>query len=532
LDGWRESLLATKGIVDIEFPQNCGSTFRFKVRSAPLFAQIGSRTRHNPILVDDRLRPIIKQQGIEMPEPRLLFAHRNGATYATDSHPLRGLRSNRPFDFALSSQGLSTCIRLGVICPEREAKPLNQYLYQSQHIHPPNKTEKDYLIDYPGFQPAFGIPLDVPTPGDSAWAACPEPKFSGSNKESCLELANLIIRSIDAVVAAEKPHVILIYIPNRWATLRDYQDEHEHFDLHDFVKAYCVRKGIATQFLEEHTLSSAQPCRVWWWLSVALYAKAMRTPWVLEVLDSDAAFVGLGFTIDRYAPRGQHVIMGCSHLYNARGEGLQFRLSKIENPIIRHRNAHMSYEDARRVAETIRQLFFESQFRLPHRVVVHKQTRFLNEEKNGLLDGLSGVSAVDLLEINVDASLRYVSSVARENGSFDEDNFPVRRGTVVKLDNLKALLWSHGVSDAVIQGWKYFQGKRHIPAPLLLTRHSGNTDLELLSAEILGLSKMDWNSADMYSKLPATIHSSKQIARIGVKLQRFGPVSYDYRLFI
>jgi hypothetical protein len=191
----------------------------------------------------------------------------------------------------------------------------------------------------------------------------------------------------------------------------------------------------------------------------------------------------------------------------------------------------MSYDDARRVGEMIRQLFFESQSRLPSRVVVHKQTPFRDAERNGLLDGLGGVSAVDLLEINIDSALRYVSSVITKNG-FDEDNFPVRRGTVVQLDARSALVWCHGVSDAVIQGWKYFQGKRHIPAPLLLRRHAGNADLELLASEILGLSKMDWNSGDMYSKLPATIYSSKQIARIGSKLQRFDQVSYDYRLFM
>ena len=156
----------------------------------------------------------------------------------------------------------------------------------------------------------------------------------------------------------------------------------------------------------------------------------------------------------------------------------------------------------------------------------------MHEEKNGLLDGLSGVSSVELLEINTDAALRYVSSVIKKDGEFDEDNFPVRRGTVVQLNNRKALIWCHGVTDAVISGWRYFQGKRHIPAPLLLRRHAGNDTLETVAAEILGLSKMDWNSADLYSKLPATIYSSKQIARIGLKLQRFGPVSYDYRLFM
>jgi hypothetical protein len=532
LERWRKKLLPKKETNEVEFPPNCGSTFRFKIRSVPLFAQIGARSRYKSIPINARFRPIIKQRGIEIPEPKLLFTSHSGTQYVRDPHPLRGLQSNRPFDFALSSYGLAPTLRLGVVCPKRETQLLSQYLFQSGQIHQPNKTEKDYLIAYPGFQLAFGIPLEFPRLGDSAWAVCPEPKSDRASEENSPELAKLITQSIDAVIAAEKPHVMLIFIPNRWSLWRGYRNEHERFDLHDFVKAYCVQKGIATQFLEEHTISSVQQCRVWWWLSVALYAKAMRTPWVLEALDPDTAFVGLGFTINRFAPKGQHVVLGCSHLYNAQGEGLQFRLSKIENPIFIGRNPYISYEDARRVAETIRQLFFESQFRLPPRVVVHKQTRFLKDEKNGLLDGLSGVPAVDLLEINTDAALRYVSSIVKEDGSFDEDNFPVRRGTVVQLDSRKALVWCHGVTDAVTQGRRYFQGKRHIPAPLLLRRHAGNADLESLAAEIFGLSKMDWNSADMYSKLPATIYSSKQIARIGAKLQRFSPVSYDYRLFM
>jgi len=531
LDQWRKQLLPAKGSVDIEYPPNCGSTFRFKIRTVPLFAQIGLRSRSKPIPVDERIRPVIKQQGIEMPEPNLLFADRSGTRYVHDPHPLRGLRSNRPFDFSLSLQGLAPTIRLGVVSPEREAHTLSQYLCQSGQVHQPNITEKDYLIDYPGFQPALGVPLEIPRPSDGAWSICPEPNDGGAANKSSLELAELITRSIDAVVAAEKPHVVLVFIPDRWSAWRGYVDNQERFDLHDFVKAYCVQKGIATQFLEQHTLGSTQQCRVWWWLAIALYAKAMRVPWVLDALDPDTAFVGLGFTIDRFAAKGRHVVLGCSHLYNSRGEGLQFRLSKIENPIIIRRNPHMSHDDARRVGETIRQLFFESQFRLPPRVVVHKQTPFLDDEKNGLLDGLTGVGAVELVEINTDAALRYVSSVMK-NGKFDEDNFPVRRGTVVQLGGREALLWCHGVTDAVIPGWKYFQGKRHIPAPLLVRRHAGNADLESLASEILGLSKMDWNSGDMYSKLPVTLYSSRQIAQIGSKLQRFGPVSYDYRLFM
>ena len=291
-------------------------------------------------------------------------------------------------------------------------------------------------------------------------------------------------------------------------------------------------QGIATQFLEEDTLENPLQCRIRWWLSLALYVKSMRTPWVLSSLDPDSAFVGLGISLDRKAAKGNQVILGCSHLYNAQGQGLQFRLSKIESPIIRRKNAFMSYDDARRVGETIRQLFWESRFRLPNRVVIHKLTHFTDDERKGLHAGLSGVNEIDLLEIHVDEALRYLSSIPQSDGGFKEDGFPVKRGTLLRLDRDSALLWVHGVSRALDPQRKYYQGKRRIPAPLVIRRHSGKSDLTMIGEEILGLSKMNWNSFDLYTKLPATVETSRQIARIGSLLERFGTSSYDYRLFM
>lgn len=86
----------------------------------------------------------------------------------------------------------------------------------------------------------------------------------------------------------------------------------------------------------------------------------MHTPWVLDSLDEETAYVGLGFSIDSSVERGKHVVLGCSHIYSARGEGLQYRLSKIDNPVIRQGNPFMSKDDSRRVGETIRQLFFDA----------------------------------------------------------------------------------------------------------------------------------------------------------------------------
>jgi len=256
----------------------------------------------------------------------------------------------------------------------------------------------------------------------------------------------------------------------------------------------------------------------------------MRTPWVLKEIDDETAFVGFGYGLDFSQGKGNHIILGCSHIYGSNGQGLKYKLSKIENPIIRRDNPFMSKDDARRVGDSVRQMFFESFHKLPQRVVIHKRNYFTKEEKEGLSESLGGVAAIDMLEIQFDPMLRYVASKIR-NGKFSGDGFPVRRGTSLILGSRKAAVWVHGTADAVVSGRRYYQGKSRIPAPLIVTRHYGNSSLQTLATEILGLSKMNWNNFDLYSKLPATIESSKAIAKIGLLLDRFSNYSYDYRLF-
>jgi hypothetical protein len=234
-----------------------------------------------------------------------------------------------------------------------------------------------------------------------------------------------------------------------------------------------VHKGIGTQFLDQSTLSDHLQCRVWWWLSLAFYVKSLRTPWVLNDLDKDSAYVGIGMSYDPGQAQGKKVVMGCSHIYSSRGEGLQYRLSQVENPVFYGKNPFLSRDDARRVGEQIRELFFESRSSIPKRVVIHKRTRFTKDEQIGLKEGLSGVAQIEMLEIVVDDSLRYIASSVNSRGMLHEDNYPVSRGTVVRVDDFSALVWVHGVTNAIGNSRRYYQGKRRIPAPLTLRRHCG-----------------------------------------------------------
>jgi hypothetical protein len=531
VNGWRATLFGKDQEEVFEFPRDFGSSFRFKVRRSPVFGEIGLPDGKYAAQRPAALLPLLKFKGFQLDEPRLLFSDRSGAATVKGVHPIRGVVENRPYDFPLTARGLATGLRLAVICPGAETQPLRAYLNRVNQTHTPTPSERDYLVDYPGFQSAYGLPLDLPEPGGAGWTTCAEPS-SLNPQTASIEIAKHINQCIEVLRSSYDPHVFLIFYPTRWNGFRGYLTESESFDVHDFVKAFAVQRGVATQFLEQETLADHYQCRVWWWLSLALYVKSMRTPWVLDNLADDTAFVGLGFTIDKAAANGQHIVLGCSHIYSSRGEGLQYRLTKIENPIFRRGNPFMSKDDARRVGETIRQLFFDARYNLPDRVVLHKRTPFAREEREGLADGLTGVRNIDMLEIQIDSALRYVASVTGRDGRVDEDNYPVLRGTAMKLDDFSALLWVHGATTALNPQRKYFQGKRRIPAPLVVRRHAGTTSLRQISEEVLGLSKMNWNTFDLYTKLPATLHSSTEIARIGSLLRRFGAASYDYRLFI
>ena len=531
VNDWRETLFPKGQPTVFAFPPNTGSTFKFRVRRSPIFASIGLPSGGSALKVSQQMRRLIKHRGVQLSEPSLLFSDKGGTGPVKDTHPVRGILNNRPYDYPLTSRGLSPSLRIGIVCPAAEAQTLHAYLQSIHQTLSPNRTERDYLLDFPGFQTAYGLPVELASPGSPGWITCPEPSTSG-RVQGALDAGRLINRSIETLHASHAPDVVLIYVPDRWELYRSYSTESERFDLHNFVKAFCVQRGVATQFLNQDTLSDSYQCRVWWWLSLALYVKGMRTPWLLDDLADDTAFVGLGFSIDPNAERGDHVVLGCSHIYSARGEGLQYRLSKIENPIIRGGNPFMSADDARRVGETIRQLFFDARMKLPQRVVIHKRTAFTKQEREGLRDGLSGVDCVEMLEIRIDHALRYVASIQKRDGTPDEDSFPVQRGTVMKLDDYSALMWVHGATKALNPRLRYFQGKRRIPAPLVVTRYAGRTAIQDLAAEILGLSKMNWNTFDLYTKLPATLQSSGEIAKIGSLLQRFGIASYDYRLFI
>ena len=357
-------------------------------------------------------------------------------------------------------------------------------------------------------------------------------------KEVAMNIKQSLLDSLSKINSLSSRKIIVIYIPERWNSFTSYNIDGESFDLHDYIKAFCAEKGIMSQFIREKTIKDlSQKCQINWWLSLSFFVKSFRTPWVLANTDRSTAFAGLGYSIDHKDSSGSHIVLGCSHIYSSTGEGLKYKLSKISNDKVqwRHKKPHLGYDDAYEFGKNILNLFYESMQELPKRVVVHKRTFFTDEEKQGIVDSLSDsnkIESIDLIEINFENNIKYASSKLF-NGEVKVDGFSVSRGTCIQLNKKEALLWAHGVVPSVRNPkYNFYPGGRYVPKPLRIIKHFGTGSLEQIANEILGLTKMNWNSLNMYSQLPATISSSNDIARIGKLIDSNSKQEYDYRYFI
>ncbi|MGE9313386.1 SIR2 family protein [Niabella sp. CJ426] len=520
-----------------DYPLNSGTGFDFQISSNTAFGEINvldSNFRaYHPSTYDKRKTQF---KGVQFLEPQLIFKNISSNQDFKDYHPMRGLVNNRPYDVNLNGIVLSNEINLTVICGKTYSAKLYDFLSKLQVKHATENINPDYLIDYPGFTSVFNLPINIPHPENSEkWI---DIDFKGNNESenhtNAIAVARLITAKIEQIANTQTQSTIIVFIPNEWQPFEDYINQGETFDLHDYIKAFAASKGVATQLIRESTLLDNLKCQIYWWLSLSFYVKSLRTPWILNNQERNTAYAGIGYSVSQIQERSE-IVIGCSHIYDSNGQGLKYRLSKVDNYVLdKQNNPYLSYKDAFQFGVSIRDLFYQSLDKLPERVVIHKRTKFTEDEINGIKASLTkaGIKKIDLIEINYEVDARFVA-MSIYQGNLQTDRFPISRGTCIVTDKYNALLWTHGIVPSVRQPtYKFYLGGRSIPAPIKITKHYGDANIDVIATEILGLTKMNWNSLDLYSKLPSTIDSSNQIARIGKLLSRFEGKTYDYRLFI
>ena len=86
--------------------------------------------------------------------------------------------------------------------------------------------------------------------------------------------------------------------------------------------------------------------------------------------------------------------------------------------------------------------------------------------------------------------------------------YPPLRGMEFGLGNLH-FLYTTGFVPAY---GAYFHG--HVPSPILIADHFGDTPVKELLREILVLTKMNWNSAAFAGLMPITLRFAREVGDI------------------
>ncbi len=526
IDRWKVKIFGQRSSLLLRYPRQSSEDTAFKIFKDTVSAILC----YPPVARAQQLTQNViphSFKAIRISEPNLIFGSARNLRFPKDTHPIRGIVEHGPFELQLGFPQSIAEIRLAVLCSEGYENKFSEFL---QKFRVSLKYPDEYLPEFPGFQQAYRLPLKIPLPQEGLWRKIHETFPGNDNIKNLQNAANTIIREIENIESKSSVDVILIFVPSAWEKFEHIETEESSLNLHDLIKAHCAQRGLRTQFIREKSLFDQNQCRVFWWLSQAIYVKSLRTPFILESTDSDTVYVGIGYGLFKdKSERG--VIVGCSHIYDSSGNGLRYRLSKIHSPRWIQKNPYLSKEDAYMVGIQIRQIFYETYQKMPSRVVIHKRTPFLRSEREGLLEALNGVYNIELITIEREDSWRFTAFNSYYKNA---ELYPVKRGTITLLNSNEFLIWVHGTTTQLDQQQKrnYYQGRRRIPTPLKITRFCGKSDLSQIGREILALSKMDWNNFELYNQMPVTLETSAAIARIGKLISRFNTEIYDYRLFM
>jgi hypothetical protein len=285
--------------------------------------------------------------------------------------------------------------------------------------------------------------------------------------------------------------------------------DYKPVDLRSLVKAMCMNHDIPIQILRPSTTEPYDPenpereddATTFWNLVVAIFYKSNHLPWRVKGILEDTCYVGISFFRDR--DDTSIVKTALAQFFSLDSEGYVFKGKKA---IVDENNApHVSKAEAKRLIEKAIEVYKANRDnRLPHRIVVHKTSRFTDDEKTGFQEGAKEIEKLDLIAFGT----RDIKLLRWGQQS------PIR-GTMVRLPDKSVLLYTFGY----IPYLNVYPGPR-VPAPLEILEHHGSTSIDVVCKEILALTKLNWNSAKFCIKAPITISFAK---RVGFLLRNAPP---------
>lgn len=459
--------------------------------------------------------------------------------------PREGLRAGGPFDLRFGA-ARSERINVGLVGPTDMIDRALGWLTRCRGRIPADGGKANYP-SFPGFEAVFRATLAL----DSRWTVA----FEGtpSDMDRALEetdarerfdrVLDLYAGGIQRLSRLErtKPDVVICCLPfgvvsKCWSVDNSLSKEEKtaaealrkrreasQLDLFDLIpveeqpedllfrdfrralKARAMRERMPMQIVTDELLVDYErgqgPATRAWNSSVGLYYKSGGIPWRLKPAGPETCFVGISFHHLRTTER--HLVQSSiAQAFSSQGEGFALRGGNVDWTEGQGRNVHLTEAQSRQLATDVLDEYSERAGGIPIRVVLHKTSAFSELEQRGFREALASVPVVELINI-MPTSFRLVRFGA----------YPPNRGTLCTVNGSRAYLFTTGFMPELAT----YPGP-HIPTPAQI-RSDQPIDLERAAKDILGLTRMNWNTASTTGGHPVTLYFAR---RVGGIMAEFG----------
>jgi hypothetical protein len=466
-------------------------------------------------------------------DPPLEFGEGEAAT------PKEGLATFGPYSLRLGAAHRSE-VRLGIVGTRESVEATNRMLDRIERGALSENANQALFPDFPGFEPVFRAKLHRTTDHVIPDAVVSR-ALSRKPKDAFREVLELWGLPIESMAERElRPDLVLCALPSdvvarcrrieqrlprkvadqmrrdaemRAAgqsslfdigadqTLEDAADPAPqdllYRDLRRALKARAMAARLPIQLLTEHAWQDSQanqdPATRAWNLSVALFYKAGGIPWRARPRTEETCFVGISFhhlwTTTRHL-----VYSSVAQAFSSDGEGFALRGESIPWDS-KTKQPHLPADKARRLLTSVLDAYRDRSGRTPLRLVVHKTSAYTPEERHAIEDALRDVPAVQLLTLR-SGDFRLIRQGA----------YPPHRGTLCEVGDTR-FVFTVGYMPQHLT----YPGP-HVPVPLEVL--GANDDFDGVSADLLALTKMNWNSAASFASLPISLSFARKVGGV------------------
>lgn len=477
---------------------------------------------------------------IVLPEPTLEFRHGQQLTRPHDGLSLFG-----PYDADLGSR--PGAVSYALVGTTEGVKAFKAFANIMRGSVPAPETKSSSLWpQFPGFDTAYGVDW----PNQPAWTetvdrnALVEASNLQDKYQRVHNVVNLILQPIEtAQKRDERPQVIICVIPDEvWKTCRPQQQvsggggeyvspkeirnrvrgNRGLFDTYDDriyqlapdfrrqLKARVMALGTPVQIVRESTLGLEEakqfsyrgltplPDRMWN-LSTALYYKSGGKPWRLATAREGVCYVGIAFRLENPDSSSRN---GCcaAQMFLDDGDGVVFLGEYGPWYAPDKRQFHLTPRAAEGLLAGVLSTYQDLHGKQLTEVFLHARSGIDANEFEGYR---SAVPAGTKL-----AAIR-VQTAKRGLRLFRPGTRPVLRGSCLQFSETAGYLWASGFKPEL----RAYDGA-DVPVPLLLQVQHGEADFQQVAKDILGLTKLNYNTCKLGDGQPVTVAFSDAVGEI------------------